>query len=365
MVHFYNHFIPAAAANMQPLYTASAGREKIVKWSPDMESAFVETNNLLACATLLVHPRVDTPMAIATDASDIAIGGILQQLVSGVWQPLAFFSRQLQVPEHRWGTFDRELLGLHLTIRHFRCFLEGRQFVVFTDHKLLVFTFHKSADPWSPRQQQHLAYISEYTTDVQHISGKENFVADALSRSVINAVHSELAIDFAAMATAQLDDADIATYKTCATGLDLHPVPFGSVQIMLLCDVSTGCPRPLVPAIFRRTILDVVHNLSHPSIRSTKASIASKFVWPGLQRQVSLWAHMCVACQHTKIQRHVRAPLQTFSVPHRQFDHIHIDLVGPFPISQGHTMLLTIVDCFMHWPEAIPISGDMSAAACA
>ena len=93
MVHFYNRFIPAAAAAMQPLYAASAGREKIVKWFLDMESAFAETKNLLARATLLVHPRVDAPTAIATDASDIAIGGVLQQLVSGVWQPLAFFSR--------------------------------------------------------------------------------------------------------------------------------------------------------------------------------------------------------------------------------------------------------------------------------
>ena len=56
-----------------------------------MESALVETKNLLAHATLLVHPCVDAPMAVATNASDIAISGIVQQLVSGVWQPLAFF----------------------------------------------------------------------------------------------------------------------------------------------------------------------------------------------------------------------------------------------------------------------------------
>ena len=182
--------------------------------------------------------------------------------------------------------FDRELLAIHLTIRHFRYYLEGRHFVVFTEHKPLAFAFHKTTDPWSPRQQRHLASISEYTTDVQHTSGKENFVADALSRSTINAVHSELAIDFAAMAAAQLDDADIATYKTCTTGLSLQPVPFGAAEVTLLCDVSTGRPRPLVPATFRRAVFDVVHNPSHPSIRSTKTLIAAKFVWPGLQRQV-------------------------------------------------------------------------------
>ena len=237
--------------------------------------------------------------------------------------------------------------------------------MVFTNHKPLVFAFHKTTDPWSPRQQRHLASISEYTTDVQHISGKENFVADALSRSTINAVHSELAIDFAAMAAAQLDDADIATYKTCTTGLNLQPVPFGAAEVTLLCDVSTGRPRPLVPATFRRAVFDVVHNLSHPSIQSTKTLIAAKFVWPGLQRQVGLWARTCVACQRAKIQRHTRAPLQTFSVPHRHFDHINIDLVGPLPILHSHTMLFTIVDRFTRWPEAIPMSGDTSAAACA
>ena len=116
MVHFYNRFIPAAAAAMQPLYAATACQEKLVTWSSDMESAFVKTKNLLAQATLLVHPRMAAPTAIATDASDIAIGGVLQQLVGGVWQPLAFFSRQLRPPERRWSTFDRELLAIHLTI---------------------------------------------------------------------------------------------------------------------------------------------------------------------------------------------------------------------------------------------------------
>ena len=200
---------------------------------------------------------------------------------------------------------------------------------------------------------------------MQHISGKENFVTDALSRLTINAVHSELAINFAAMAAAQLDDTDIATYKTCTTGLNLQPVPFGAAEVTLLCNVSTGRPHPLVPATFCRTVFDVVHNLSHPSIWFTKTLIAAKFVWPGLQRQVGLWAHMCIACQCAKIQRHTRAPLQTFLVPHCHFDHINVDLVGPLPISHGHTMLFTIVDRFTCWPEAIPMSGDTSAAACA
>jgi hypothetical protein len=50
-------------------------------------------------------------LALATDASDKYIGGVLQQQVSGHWQPLGFFSRRLQPEEANYSTFDRELLA--------------------------------------------------------------------------------------------------------------------------------------------------------------------------------------------------------------------------------------------------------------
>ena len=167
MVHYYHHFLPSAATVMQPLFEATAGKKENVTWSTNMEKAFIGVKEMLANATLLVHPRPDAQIAISTDASDIAIGGVLQQFVDGMWQPLAFNSRQLRAPERKWSTFDRELLRLHLAIRYFRYFVEGRHFVAFTDHQPLVHAFRKVSDPWSPRQQRHLSIISEYTTDVQ------------------------------------------------------------------------------------------------------------------------------------------------------------------------------------------------------
>ena len=192
MVNFYHRFVPAAASIMQPLYKALVGKSKVLQRNDQMISAFNLTKEALASATMLAHPLTDAPTAVTVDASGVAVGAVLEQLIHGSWQPLAFFSRQLRPAEEKYSAFDHELLALYLAVRHFRYFLEGRNFTAFTDHKPLIFAFAKVSDPWSARQQRHLTAISEYTTCIKHIAGKSNEVADALSRTVINAVHQNL-----------------------------------------------------------------------------------------------------------------------------------------------------------------------------
>ena len=171
-------------------------------------------------------------------------------------------------------------------------------------------------------------------------------MADALSRIVTNAVHSfGQGIDFSAMAATQQDDQEIDAYKTADSALSLQGISFGPTDTTLLCDTSTGQPRPIVPrSCFRKTVLDVVHGLSHPSIRATRKLNTDRYVWKGVRKEVAQWVKTCIACQESKVQQHTRAPPQVFEVPLRQFDHIHIDFVGPLPPSQGCTHLLTIVD---------------------
>ena len=74
-----------------------------------------------------------------TDASDSAVGAVLQQCVNGQWQPISFFSKKLKPSETRYSTFNRELLAIYLSIKHFRHFLEGRIYHVITNHKPLTF----------------------------------------------------------------------------------------------------------------------------------------------------------------------------------------------------------------------------------
>ena len=207
-----------------------------------------------------------------------------------------------------------------------------------------------------------LAYSSEFTTGNWHIQGKNNQVADALFGAAIESIQE--GIDFEAIAATQTTDSDVQAYCTALSGLQLHDVPFGSKGNTILCDVSTGESRPVVPKGWRRWIFDVIHGLSYPSILISRRLIASKFLWSGLNKQVGVWARACIPCPTSKVQQHVREPLQSFWIPSRHFDHIHIDLVGPLPPSEGFTYLLTVVDCFTRWPDAILLK-DATARTCA
>ena len=148
MINFYHSFIPHAAMALQALYQALTGgktRPKSLEWSSAMDKGFVATKDALANATLLHHPVQGALTALTTDASDTAIGAVLEQKSGKVWKPLGFFSHQLRKPECNYATFDKELLGIHLAIKHFNYYLEGRRFTVYTDHKPTMDALVKSS----------------------------------------------------------------------------------------------------------------------------------------------------------------------------------------------------------------------------
>ena len=76
--------------------------------------------------------------SLAVDASDTHLGAVLQQLLDGSWAQLSFYSRKLSDAEKKYSSFDCELLAAFLSLCHFRFLLEGREFTIFTDHKLLT-----------------------------------------------------------------------------------------------------------------------------------------------------------------------------------------------------------------------------------
>ena len=413
MVGYYRRNIRSATEHLDHLYTALEGKPKKLVWTPECETSFQATKEALAKSALLHHPRPNASLALTTDASKVAMGGVLEQRGKTGWEPLAFFSARLKGKQREWPPFDRELLAAHRSIRHFRHLLEGRNFTLYTDHQSLIPALSKKSEPHTARQTYQLSNIAEFTTDIRYLRGKANVVADALSRpngedeehvfitaincikagsincigncilgsveaaaskinktpicsvnkpvssdkiedlsSTINSI-SSLGINFAEMARDQPLDADFRRLSSDPnSGLTLRKIPVGNFDLFV--DVSNGPARPFVPFSWRRRIFDTVHGLGHPGIERTRQMVRNKFVWPSLRADVSRWARGCLHCQRSKVGRNTIPPIHEFVVPNRRFAHVHADITM-MPESDGHRYLFTMIDRFSRWPAAFPL----------
>ena len=156
----------------------------------------------------------------------------------------------------------------------------------YTDHKPLVHAMAKTGELWSAREHKHLSAVSEYTTDIQHVSGKNHIAAHCLSRTVTtNAV--SLGTDYTAVTKSQASSIDIRTYKVAVTGPNIISTKVKEREPDLLCDISTGLPRLIVPSDVKRALFEAVPNLAHPGIKAKVKLVSEKFVWHGMRKQIS------------------------------------------------------------------------------
>ena len=106
---------------------------------------------------------------------------MLQDRADGLGEcPVAFFSRKLSSTARNYDTTDRELLAVLLSCKRWRPYLHGRQFVVRTDHEPLLSL--RLQPGLSSRRLRWLEALSEFDVDFHFVAGRDNVVADALSR---------------------------------------------------------------------------------------------------------------------------------------------------------------------------------------
>ncbi|CAG7719774.1 unnamed protein product [Allacma fusca] len=357
MINYYHRFIPSMAEIQIPLQKHVAGSRKNDKspivWNKDSDIAFQKLKSALISEVLLGHCSPNAPLSIMVDASDIGIGGVLHQHIDGKILPLAFFSRKLSSSQLNYSVYDKELLAIYETIRHFRYMLEGREFQIFTDHKPLTFAFQQKLEKASPRQLRQLDFISQFSTDIRHVSGEKNVVADTLSRIETISLSNKFDLDI--IAKEQKTDIELSSFLKSKnkTSLKLAAIPI-SDSVSVYVDYSTGIDRPFIPKSLRYEIFLAFHGISHPGSRATKALISKRYVWPSMSKDLTKWTKECLSCQKSKIFKHNHSPFGEFPITSERFDHIHIDLIKVTPC-KGNSYCLTIIDRFSRWPEVIPI----------
>jgi len=290
MINFYRRFIPGAAREQAILNDMLRGpkikSKTKIDWSTEQELAFKECKDSLGRATELAHSNPKAELILTTNASDTAIGAVIEQIEQKGAQPLAFLSKKINPAQQKYSPYDRELLAIYVAIKHYRHLLEGRQFAVYTDHKPLVYAFNKNQLQSSLRQARHLEFISQFTTDIRHVKGKNNVVANALSRT--EEIHRAINIE----ELAKMQDEELREImRNKQLGIKLKKIPIPGTDKQILCDTDTGKPRPYVTQRFRRQIFTTIHGLAHPGIRATVKLITARYIWRDIKSNCAKTGH--------------------------------------------------------------------------
>jgi len=228
-----------------------------VKWSAGKKEAFKKMKEALENATMLTHPAQGATLAIMVDASDCAIGATLQQNVDKVWQPLVFFTKILSPAQRKYNAHDRELFAVYAAMRRFRHAIGGQSFIMFADHKPLTFAFLKKSEKCTSRQFRYLDFLGQFSTDLRHINGSDNILADALSRmeSVSKGIDQQQLVE------SQRHDEELKKLiEENTSSLVLRRVKLRETDREVCCDISKDTIRLYVP-LPERSI--VFNTLSH------------------------------------------------------------------------------------------------------
>lgn len=180
LIGYYRRFCMGFAKLVQPMTKCLKKNAKIDIKDPEYIRAFDTCKELLTNAPILAYPDFEKPFTLTTDASNVALGSVLSQNN----RPIAYYSRTLNSAEKNYSTIEKELLAILASVRHFRPYLYGRHFTIFTDHNPLCWLY-KIKEPNSRLVRWKLK-LDEYQFDIQYKKGRENSVADALSRIEIN-----------------------------------------------------------------------------------------------------------------------------------------------------------------------------------
>ena len=112
------------------------------------------------------------------------------------------------------------------------------------------------------------------------------------------------------------------------------------------CDLSDSTLRPFVPLSLRERLFKLFHNPAYPGARASERLIRKRSVCPSMHKDIKAWCRACLDCQQSKVTRHIHLAPADFVAPEERFRHVHMDLVGPLPVSEGYQYCLTLIDRF-------------------
>ncbi|XP_013624627.1 PREDICTED: uncharacterized protein LOC106330753 [Brassica oleracea var. oleracea] len=175
---FYRRFVQNFSSIAAPL-TEVIKKNVGFKWEQAQEEAFQILKGKLTQAPLLVLPDFSKTFEIECDASGVGIGAVLMH----DRKPIAYFSEKLGGATFNYPTYDQELCALVRALQTWQDYLWPKEFVIHTDHQSLKHL--KGQHKLNKRHARWVEFIEIFPYVIKYKQGKENVVADALSRRYV------------------------------------------------------------------------------------------------------------------------------------------------------------------------------------
>ena len=172
MVNYYRDLWRKRSHILAPLTNMVSSAAKWV-WGKEQQAAFDDMKRVISKETLLAFPDFNKEFHIYTDASNYQLGTVIMQ----EGKPLAFYSRKMNAQQRRYTMGEQELLSIVETLKEFCNILLGQKLIVHTDHKNIVY-----GNLANDRIARWRLLLEEFGPEYVHVAGKDNTVADVLSR---------------------------------------------------------------------------------------------------------------------------------------------------------------------------------------
>lgn len=353
LTNYFRDHIDNYSKITKPLYDLIHGytkrSNKIIIWNEQATKAFESIITMIENCPTLYFMDAKAPVFMETDASDYGIGAFLYQLINGEKRAVAFMSKLLSGAQKNWATIEKECFAIYKAIQDWEYLLRDVHFTIRTDHRNLLYLNNTS-----PKIVRWKMNIQEYDFCVEHISGEENIVADALSRLTLNdcdETDEEYVVEEDMVANISSTINSIrASSKQSTHSLELplsgavhHEVNSSTEEISMI----------------HRKILSSVHDhvYGHGGIEITIDRLrANGYEWEGMWKDTRKFIRECPECQKIRdVKNSVKARSFTSAV-YKPMNRINIDTIGPLPDagSNGDKYILVIIDCFSRFIELYP-----------
>ncbi|WVZ81234.1 LOW QUALITY PROTEIN: hypothetical protein U9M48_028633 [Paspalum notatum var. saurae] len=280
-------------------------------WGTTQEKAFNTLKDKLTHAPLLQLLDFGKTFELECDASGIGIGGVLLQ----EGKPVAYFSEKLNGPSLNYSTYDKELYTLVRVLETWQHYLWPKEFVIHSDHESLKHI--RSQAKLNKRHAKWVEFIESFPYIIKHKKGKDNVIADALSRRYT--LLSQLDHRIFGLETIKgLYAADFdfkEAFQNCREGRTWNKYVLNDG---LLFRANKLCvPDSSVRLLF----LQEAHGgglMGHFGVKKTTEVLTAHFFWPKLKRGVERYVARCTTCNKAKSRLNPHGlylPLPVASVP--------------------------------------------------